>query len=231
MKSSTKGYGQYCPIAQASEILTERWTPLILRELLVRGTRFNDIRRGVPRMSPTLLSKRLRTLEDAGIVEHLKSLEGGSEYQLTEAGQALGPLIMQLGEWGKQWLRRKVRPDQLDAGVLLWDIRGRVAPGCFPADRTVVRVELTDVPKAESLWWLVNADEDVDLCVTDPGYDVDLYLGATLRDLTEIWMGDISVSRAIRDGVLQVQGRSELRRYLRSWLQLSPFAATKRQGP
>lgn len=96
-----KGYGQYCPIAQAAEILTERWTPLVLRELLVRGTRFNDIRRGVPLMSPSLLAKRLRSLEEAGVLERRARSNGGTEYQLTEAGRELGPLILQLGDWGK----------------------------------------------------------------------------------------------------------------------------------
>jgi DNA-binding HxlR family transcriptional regulator len=226
-----KGYGQYCPIAQATEIVTERWTPLILRELLVRGTRFNDIRRGVPRMSPSLLSKRLRSLEKAGLVERREGPDRGTEYRLTEAGRELGPLIMQLGEWGKRWLRRKVTRDQLDAGVLLWDIRGRVDPTCFPAGRTVVHLEFSDLPASEKRWWLVNEGRDVDLCLTDPGYEVDLYLKCTLRTLTEVWMGDTSLQRASDDGLLEVHGRSEVRRRLRSWLQLSPFAAVRREKP
>jgi DNA-binding HxlR family transcriptional regulator len=226
-----KGYGQYCPIAQASEIVTERWTLLVLRELMVRGTRFNDIHRGVPRMSPSLLSKRLRSLEEAGLVERLGQPQGGAEYRLTEAGEELGPLIMQLGEWGKRWLRRKVSRDQLDAGVLLWDIRGRVDPGSFPPGRVVIRVEFTDVAATQKRWWLVNEGEEVDLCLKDPGHEVDLYLSSTLRTLTEIWMGDVSLSRAIDDGKLEVFGRAELRRRLRSWLQLSPFSGVRRKGP
>jgi len=226
-----KGYGQYCPIAQAAEIVTERWTPLVLRELLVRGTRFNDIRRGVPLMSPSLLAKRLRSLEEAGVLERRVRSNGGTEYQLTEAGRELGPLILQLGDWGKRWLRRRVRRDQLDAGVLLWDIRGRVDPGCFPAGRTVVQIEFTDLPAAQRRWWLVNEGNDADLCLTNPGYEVDLYLASTLRTLTEIWMGDVSLQRARDDGMLEIHGRSDLRRRLRSWLQLSPFAGIRRKGP
>ncbi len=225
-----KGYGQYCPIAQAAEIVTERWTPLVLRELLVRGTRFNDIRRGVPLMSPSLLAKRLRSLEAAGIVERQVGANRGVEYQLTEAGREIGPLILQLGDWGKRWLRRKVTRDQLDAGVLLWDIRGRVDPGSFPAGRTVVRFEFTDLPAARRRWWLVNEYDEVDLCLRDPGFGVDLYLASTLRTLTEIWMGDVSLRAASEDGRLEIHGPSDLRRRLRSWLQLSPFASVRRKG-
>lgn len=226
-----KRYGQYCPIAQASEIVTQRWTPLVLRELMVRGTRFNDIHRGVPRMSPSLLSKRLRSLEDAGLVDRIEGPHGGTEYRLTEAGEELSPLILQLGEWGKRWLRRKVTRDQLDAGVLLWDIRGRVDPGSFPVRRVVVRVEFSDVPAAQKRWWLVNDADDVDLCLSDPGYEVDLYLTSSLRTLTEIWMGDLSLSRARDDGLLEVHGARDLQRSLRTWLKLSPFAGIRRRGP
>jgi DNA-binding HxlR family transcriptional regulator len=223
-----KGYGQYCPIAQAAEILTERWTPLILRELLVRGTRFNDIRRGVPLMSPSLLSKRLLELEKAGLVKRQVQSKGIAEYQLTEAGRELRPLIFQLGEWGKRWLRRTLTQDQLDAGVLLWDIRGRVDPASFPPGRTVVHIEFTDLPIPQQHWWLVNEDEEVDLCLKDPGYDIDLYLITTLRTLTEVWMGDVSLQRVIEESKMEIHGREELRRRLRSWLRLSPFAGIRR---
>jgi DNA-binding HxlR family transcriptional regulator len=222
-----KGYGQYCPIAQAAEILTERWTPLILRELLVRGTRFNDIRRGVPLISPSLLAKRLLELERARLVKRVRA-NGSTEYQLTEAGRELKPLIFQLGEWGKRWLRRTLTQDQLDAGVLLWDIRGRVDPARFPSGRTVVRVEFTDRPAPQKHWWLVNEDEEVDLCLKDPGYDVDLYLVTTVRTLTEVWMGDVSLPRVIAEGRMEIHGREELRRRLRPWLRLSPFAGIRR---
>ena len=224
------GYGQYCPIAQAAEIVTERWTPLLLRELLVRGTRFNDIRRGVPLMSPTLLSKRLKSLEEAGLVERRVGSSGSAEYRLTQAGRELGPLILELGEWGKRWLRRKVKRDQLDAGVLLWDIRGRVVPGNFPPGRTVVHFEFTDLPAADRRWWLVNEGDDVDLCLHDPGYEVDLHLVSTLRTMTEIWMGDLTLQKASETGLLEMHGRRELRRRLRSWLQLSPFAGVRRKA-
>ena len=223
-------YGQYCPIAQAAEILTERWTPLVLRELLVRGNRFNDIRRGVPLMSPSLLSKRLRDLEKAGIVERRAGPKGTPEYHLTRAGKELKPLIFQLGEWGKRWLQRKLTRDQLDAGVLLWDMRGRIDSASFPPGRTVVQIEFTDLPAAKKRWWLVNEGDEVDLCLTDPGYEVDLYLVTTLPSMTAIWMGDLSLERASGEGKLEVHGSRELRQRLRAWLQLSPFAGIRKQS-
>jgi DNA-binding HxlR family transcriptional regulator len=223
-----RGYGQYCPIAQAAEVLTERWTLLVLRELLVRGNRFNDIRRGVPLMSQSLLAKRLRDLEVAGLIERREQKNGGAEYHLTQAGMELKPLIFQFGEWGKRWLRRTLTRDQLDAGVLMWDIRGRVDPARFPPGRTVVQIEFTDLPVAQKHWWLVNEDDEVDLCLKDPGYEVALYLVTDLQTMTDVWMGDVSLKRAIAEGTLQVHGRAELSRCLPSWLQLSPFAGIRR---
>jgi DNA-binding HxlR family transcriptional regulator len=224
-----RGYGQYCPIAQAAEVLTERWTLLVLRELLVRGNRFNDIRRGVPLMSQSLLAKRLRDLETAGLIERQVHANGGTEYHLTQAGMALKPLIFQFGEWGKRWLRRAITQDQLDAGVLMWDIRGRVDPASFPPGRTVVQIEFTDLPDLKKHWWLVNESDQVDLCLKDPGFEVALYLVTDLRTMTEVWMGDVSLKRAITEGTLEVHGRAEIRRCLRSWLQLSPFAGIQRR--
>ena len=224
-----RGYNQYCPIAQAAEVLTERWTLLVLRELLFRGHRFNDIRRGVPLMSQSLLAKRLRDLEAANLIERRVLVNGITEYHVTQAGMALKPLILQVGEWGKQWLRRPATRDQLDASVLMWDIRGGVDPGSCPAGRTVVQIEFTDLPDAKKYWWLVNENDEADLCLKDPGFEVALYLVTDLRTLTEVWMGDVSLTRAMTDGRLAVHGRTEMRRCLRSWLHLSPFAGIRRR--
>jgi DNA-binding HxlR family transcriptional regulator len=224
-----RGYSQYCPIAQAAEVLTERWTLLVLRELVFRGHRFNDIRRGVPLMSQSLLAKRLRDLEAARLIERRAQPRGGTEYHLTEAGLALKPLISQIGEWGKQWLRRTLTQDQLDAGVLMWDIRGCVDSRSLPPGRTVVQVEFTDLPEPKKYWWLVNENDEVDLCLKDPGFEVALYLVTDLRTLTDVWMGEVSLTRAMEEGTLEVYGRAEIRRCLRSWLQLSPFAGIRRR--
>ena len=225
---AVRSYSQYCPIAQAAEVLTERWTLLVLRELLYRGHRFNDIRRGVPLMSQSLLATRLRDLEAANLIERRVQPNGVTEYHATQAGLALQPLILQFGEWGKQWLRRPATQDQLDAGVLMWDIRGGVAPRSLPPGRTVVQVEFTDLPGAKKHWWLVNEKDEVDLCLKDPGFEVALYLVTALRTLTEIWMADVSLTRAMAEGRLAIHGRTEMRRCLRSWLQLSHFAGIRR---
>ena len=130
-------YGQFCTVARGAEVLCDRWTPLVVRELLCGSTQFNEIRRGVPRMSPTLLAKRLRTLEDFGVVrrhEHGRR----TSYELTAAGEELRPIVMALGHWGSRWIGSRLRPDQLDAGFLMWDVRRFVRLEEFPADRQVV---------------------------------------------------------------------------------------------
>ena len=222
-----RGYGQFCPIAQAAEVLTERWTLLVLRELLSGMAHFNEIRRGLPLMSPTLLTKRLRDLEAAGLIERRKRANGGTEYHLTQAGQELRPILFRLGKWGKRWMRRTFMQDQLDAGVLLWNMRRGVDPESFPPGQIVVQIEFTDLPAPKKHWWLVNEGNQVDLCPKDHGFEVALYLVTTLRTMTEVWMGDVSLTRAIEDGTLEVHGRTEIRRCLRSWLQLSPFAGIR----
>jgi DNA-binding HxlR family transcriptional regulator len=167
-------YGQFCPIAKAAEIVAERWTPLVVHELLAGSTRFNDIRRGVPLMSPTLLSARLKELERVGIVERRGGATRMREYHLTEAGLALAPLIRQLGEWGLQYAQDPLEEGDLDVTVLVWNMRRRVDPGVFPGRRVTVQFEFTGVPRNKSQWWVVNDRGSVDLCPKDPGFPVDL---------------------------------------------------------
>ena len=219
------GDGQFCPIAQAAEILTARWTPLVLRELICGSTRFNDLRRGVPLMSSSLLSQRLKGLQEAGIVECRPARAGrGSEYHLTEAGRELEPLIMQMGDWGARWARSRLTPEDLDVTLLMWDMHRRVSPACFPARRVVVGFEFTDVPASKRHWWLVSEGDAADLCMTDPGFEVDLFLVADLRTMTAIWTGDVTVSAALTSGALEAHGPAALRRCLEAWLGLSVFA-------
>ena len=218
-----KGYGQFCPVAKAAEIVGERWTPLVLRELLCGSRRFNDLRRGVPTMSPTLLSKRLKTLEDVGIVIR-QNVKGSNQYSLTAAGEELRPIIEALGVWGRHWVRHKISNDDLDAGLLMWDVQRCVQPQAFPEGRIVVRFEFKDAPRSKRLWWIVSDADDVDLCLTDPGFEPDLYLSSSVRTFTELWIGDISFSRATTREGLSVTGPSALRRRLRAWLGFSAFA-------
>lgn len=220
-----KGYGQFCPIAKAAEILAERWTPLVLRELILGSTRFNDLRRGVPLMSPSLLAQRLRRLEEEGLIERRPAPSGrGFTYHLSEAGRELEPLIMKMGEWGARWVRSQLDPEDLDVTLLMWDMHRTVRPEHFPPRRVVVAFAFTDVPQGRRHWWLVGDGDEVDLCLTDPGYEVDLFIATDLRTMTAVWTGDLSLERAIAGGNLEVDGPRELCRRLGAWLGLSKFA-------
>ena len=216
-------YGQFCPIAKAAEIVAERWTPLVVHELLAGSTRFNDIRRGVPLMSPTLLSTRLKELERVGIVERRGNVERTREYHLTEAGRALAPLIHQLGEWGLRYAQDPLEEGDLDVTILVWNIRRRVDPGVFSERRVTVYFEFTGVPKNKSHWWLVNDRGQVDLCPKDPGFPVDLYITTDIRTMIAIWFGTLAWDAGVRSGRVEVIGERQLRERLGSWFLLSPI--------
>jgi len=221
------GYGQFCPVAKASEILAERWTLLVLRELMSGSHHFNELRRGVPLMSPALLSKRLRTLEDHGLVERVSEEGGGVAYHLTRAGEELRPVIEMVGNWGHRWVRTRFTPEDLDPTLLMWDMRRTVQPSAFPGPRTVVQFWLVDMPSSKRCWWLVCEGDEVDLCMSNYGFDVDLQLRTDLATLTRIWLGDIGLVRAQREGLLEVRGSNTLRRCLGRWLRKSPFATVR----
>ncbi len=226
----TKTYGQFCPVAQAAEIVTERWTPLVLRELVIGSRRFNDLRKGVPLMSPSLLSKRLRELEEAGVVARVTPEGGGAaEYQLTRAGEELGPVIELLGLWGHRWIRREVRQDELDPALLMWDIRRCVDPTPLPQDkRTVVQFDLGGVVAKKSRWWLVFDRGEVDLCLKPPGHDVDLHVRCHIRSLVDVWMGKADLKQSVRAQALELEGPRALVRSFDDWFQLSVFARLAR---
>lgn len=227
-----KGYGQFCPVAKASEILAERWTPLVLRELLAGSHRFNDLRRGVPLMSRSLLSKRLRSLEDAGVVERrARPGRQAHEYHLTPAGEELRPLVEVLGNWGQRWVLADVEEDDLDPSLLMWDIRRGVRTEHLPEDRIVVRFDLRDVAGAHGRWWLVVGGGEIDLCLTDPGFEVSLHLRVSQRTLTRYWLGQIDWSQALADD-LELVGPRWLQRSIPTWLGRSAFAGVERpSGP
>jgi DNA-binding HxlR family transcriptional regulator len=220
-------YKQFCPVAMAAEILCSRWTPLILREFIAGSTRFNELRRGVPRMSPALLSKRLKELEAAGVIDRKRVAgePGLFEYRLTKAGRALKPVIEALGVWGHRWIESEASLDNLDPNLLMWDMRRNIDPTPMPARRNTIQVIFADLPPAQRNWWLiVEPDHTVDLCSVDPGFDVDLYLATDLRTMTEIWMGYTTLARAKDQNRITVTGSRQLEAALRSWLTLSPFA-------
>lgn len=219
-------YGQFCPIAKAAEIVAERWTPLVLHELLAGSTRFSDIRRGVPLMSQTLLSTRLKELERVGIVERLGNGQHAHEWHLTDAGRALGPVIHQLGEWGLKYAQDPLEEGDLDVTVLVWNMKRRVDPGVFPPGRTTVCFEFTGVPDDRRHWWLVNERDAVDLCPFDPGFPVDIYVTTDVRTMVTIWFGKLAWKSAVRSGRVEVIGPRQLRDRLPFWFLLSPIAMT-----
>ncbi len=221
-------YGQFCPVAMAAEILCSRWTVLVLRELLSGSTRFNDLRRGVPRMSPTLLSKRLKELAKAGLITAAPA--PGSrviEYRLTNSGEDLRPVIMSFGLWGQRWLESSLSLKNLDPSLLMWDMRRNLVPEPFPPRRCTVKFTYPELRGARKFWWLVVDRGIVDLCAIDPGYEIDLYVTSPLRTMTAVWMGHTTLNAEIGSGNIMVTGDSAIARSINVWFGLSPFAKDK----
>jgi DNA-binding HxlR family transcriptional regulator len=216
-------YGQYCPVAKAAEVFAVRWVPLILRELLSGSTRFNDLHRGVPLMSRSLLSHRLRQLAEIGVVARKPGASTG-EYHLTEAGRDFAPIVELLGNWGQRWYRTKYAGDELDAGLLMWDMHRGVRTSALPRGRTTVQFIFSEQPAGQRQWWLVSDAGEVDLCPNDPGFEIDLYVRTDLRTMTRVWMGDLPVSTAIHSGAIDLTGQRDLRRRFEQWFGLSHFA-------
>lgn len=220
-------YGQFCTVARGAEIFGERWTPLVVRELLCGSTRFNDIRRGVPRISATLLAQRLRKLEEMGVVRRVHG-DGGWDYRLTPAGEELRPIIIQIGHWGARWVGSRLRSDQLDAGFLMWDIRRFAKLDLFPRNRRVViHFHFHDAGPRERRWWLVVENGEADLCRDDPGHELTLIVESTVRALTEIWTGDSNSKDELTAGHLSVAGTQRDARELWRWLGQSIFAPSR----
>ena len=224
-------YKQFCPVAMAAEVLCTRWTMLVVRELVAGSTRFNDLRRGLPRMSPALLSKRLKDLEAAGIVRRVASpIEPGVlEYNLTRSGRDLAAVVDSIGNWGQHWVETTATLKNLDAPLLMWDMRRNLDAAALPKARCVIRFIYSEQPAGRRHWWLVAAPgAEVDLCLVDPGFDVDLYVATDLRTMTAIWLGLMTVRNAIQAGKLTLTGNRQLAAGMQTWLRLSPFAAEKK---
>ena len=217
------GYGQFCPVAMASEILCSRWTTLIVREMLCGTTRFNDLRRGVPRMSPALLSKRLKELEKAGIVAAVRGASGSVEYRLTPAGEDLRPIVMSMGFWAQRWVESQLSLKNLDPSLLMWDMRRHLNPEPLPPRRCTIHFQYPELPESRRNWWLVIDNGAVDLCSVDPGYEIDLLVRGPLRVMTSIWMGLTIVRREVDAGTLEVDGDRGVASAMQHWLGLSPF--------
>ena len=223
-------YKQFCPVAMAAEIICTRWTMVLLRELVAGSTRFNDLRRGVPRMSPALLSKRLKDLETAGVVTRVevKNEPGIFEYHLTRAGRDLKAVVESVGIWGQHWVESSLSLKNLDPSLLMWDMHRNIDPTPIPKRRCVIQFLYPELPAARRDWWLlVEPNKAVDLCSVDPGFEVDLYVTTDLRTMTAVWMGLTPVQEAVSKGDIVLTGERQLGEDMKTWLKLSPFATEK----
>ncbi len=218
-----KTYGQFCPLAQATQLLCERWTLIVVRELIAGSTRFSELQKGVPLMSPSLLSSRLKLLTKAGVIKRSEN-KAGHVYTLTAAGEELRPIVELMGAWGHRWVRSDLNDGDLDAGLLMWDMRRSIDSSCFPEHRVVVQFEYPDAPKGSGDWWLVSEKGEVDLCLNDHGFDVDILVRCSLKVMTEIWICEKSLSEAVKKGEVVIMGPKKLVGKLQNWLRSSPLS-------
>nr|WP_255564543.1 helix-turn-helix domain-containing protein [Mameliella sp. CS4] len=222
-ESGVKPYGQFCPVAKAAELFCERWNALIVRDLAAGPRRFTELKRGVPLMSPSLLSSRLKWLIEEGVIERCHMGERHPGYRLTDAGREFVPIVEALGIWGQRWTRRRLKDHEIDLGLLVWGLESGTDPGAFGARRCLVRLELADQVDSKRLWWFLNQKGTCELCLDDPGGEVNLYLACTLPDAIYLLRGDLSPARAIETERLEVLGDSWARRHLTDWLNLGPL--------
>jgi DNA-binding HxlR family transcriptional regulator len=224
-------YGQFCPVAMAAEIVCSRWTALVLRELLNGSSRFNDIRRGVPRMSPTLLSKRLKELEEAGVIVAAPTGQAGVvDYRLTDAGEELRGVVESLGIWGQRWVESRVTLKNLDPSLLMWDMRRNLRVEPLPPRRCTIKFTFPELNAVRQSSWLVVDGGMVDLCSVDPGYEVDLYVAGSLYSMTSVWMGHSTLRSEVDAGKIELIGDKAIASSMGEWLGLSPLAKAYRSS-
>lgn len=224
-------YSQFCPLSKTAEVLGEKWTLLIVRELVLGATRFSQIQRGIPRMSPTVLNTRLAELEERGVILRRKIPEQkGFEYRLTESGRELYPLLLKMSEWGMRWARSAIRDEELDVEFLMGDIRRRIDTGKLPDGRTVLKFSYTDL-KDFAEWWFKIDGRKIEICLDDPGNEVDVFFTTDLKTMTEVWMGDLPLKKAQADRRLKIVGASALLRNLASWFPLHMHAGVRPAKP
>jgi DNA-binding HxlR family transcriptional regulator len=220
-------YGQYCPVARAAEILTDRWTVLIVRELLADVSHFNELERGLPRISRTLLSERLRRLEQSGVVERRIAPRGRrTEYRLTQAGRALQRIIDDLGEWGARWAFGEPRSNELDPIVLLWWIRRRVRQERLGRRRVVIQFDFRGGPPQG--YWLLIEPNDVSVCLKHPGHDIDVFVTADIMAFYRVWLGRSTLAEALQRNQVRLDGTPADIRAFPQWFAWSPMAGAVR---
>lgn len=228
--SASRGYGQFCPVAMTSQILTARWTPLILRELLCGSTRFGDLRKGLPRLSQSLLTRRLDELKDSNIIIKKPLTSGGFEYHLTKAGEKLRPVIEMMGIWGAENLMHNLTQDERDPDLLFWDIRRTVDSSMLDSKkRFVAQFDVSGLSRTKRFRWLVSNNGETDLCYRDPGYEVNLMIYSSLKTLVNVWVGEQSLPSALSKNDILLEGSKTDKALFKKWFVLSPFANKKTQ--
>jgi len=216
-------FGQFCPIAKAMEVLGEKWTVLILREVLMGSSRFNQLQRGLSLISPAVLTKRLNSLAEYGLIYKTK-LPGqkGHEYLPSPSAKELLPIFIDLGGWGMRWTRSHLTSLDYDVEFLMLYLQRSVKPENLPGRTTVIRFNFTDF-EAQPSWWLVVSGDQVDVCVLDTGREVDVYFTSTIKCLSDIWMGETTYRKEIAEGNLKLVGNRALTQNVTSWLSLCQF--------
>jgi DNA-binding HxlR family transcriptional regulator len=227
LRSIVHRYGQYCPVARAAEILTDRWTVLIIRELLADVNHFNELERGLPHMSRTLLAERLRRLQQAGVLERRGASRGKrTEYRLTSAGRELQPVIDQLGGWGARWAFGDPRANELDPVVLLWWMRRRVCVEAVGKSRAVIQFDFGG--RSRKSYWLLIERADVSVCLKNPGFDIDVTVSTDIVAFYRVWLGRVTLSEALRGRQVRLGGTPADIRAFSGWFAWSPMADTVR---
>lgn len=218
-------YCQFCPVAKAAEILCEKWVILVLRELMMGSTRFSQFRKGLPRISPSILSRRLKTLEEQGVITRKQINQSNSySYHLTESGEELRPIILGFGTWGHRWAKNKITKDDLDAGFLLWDMRRRLNTEYFKDERVVIHIEFIDQKKTDRYWWMVIENHEIDLCFEDTGHEPDIIIMTTLPVMTNVWLGYESLNKMMNNQQLKILGSKRHVSNVAKWIGKSSFA-------
>jgi DNA-binding HxlR family transcriptional regulator len=224
-------YGQFCPVSKAAEILGERWTLLIIREILNGGRRFSELQRGLSTISPALLTERLNGLADRGlIVKRRIPGQRGFEYFPTAPCLDLGPVLHTLGEWGMRYAKDSLVDEDYDVDLLMLYMERTIATEKLPGATTVLRFEFKDMRK-ERFWWLIVDGDQVDICIKNPGRDVYIFFKSTLRTMTDVWLGHRSYKAAIKDGSLEIIGPRNLVQTVGSWLRCVDYAHVSAGGP
>jgi len=213
-------YGQFCPISKACEILAERWTILIVRELLCGSTRFSQLQRGLSQISPTLLTKRLNQLvQDEIILKKCQKGQRHAEYYLTPAGKELAPIVMRIGDWGQKWARSRMEDDELDVEFLMLDFYRRLDLEMIPGGKLVAHFAFPELKTYPHWWIVIDSEEERELCVAHPGRDVDISVKSDARTMTRIWFGETTLKHAMKEGLIKVEGIPVMTRSISRWLK------------